>query len=68
MTDESEATLQSPKKMPSPMEESMSDEELIKRAFEQARQDVKLIVKKEREGEKIDPELLNFRMRQPDGK
>lgn len=43
---------------------SLPEEEQIRIILEQARQQVKPIVKQEREGEKINRELLNFRMRQ----
>jgi hypothetical protein len=44
--------------------QEMSEEEQVRLLLERARQEVKRIVKKEREGEKIARELLNFRMRQ----
>jgi len=44
--------------------ESLSEEDQVRIILEQARQQVKTIVKQEREGEKINRELLNFRMRQ----
>jgi hypothetical protein len=40
-----------------------SELEQVKLLLERARQEVKQIAKKEREGEKITRELLNFRMR-----
>ena len=50
-----------------PPSEPQAQEEWVKALFEQARQDVKRIVKKEREGEKINRELLSFRLRRADG-
>jgi hypothetical protein len=41
------------------------DEELAKMYLEQARQEVKQLAEKEREGERINRELLHFRMRRP---
>lgn len=43
--------------------ETLSEEDQVKIILEQARQQVKPIVKQEREGEKINRELLSFRMR-----
>jgi hypothetical protein len=44
--------------------EPVAEEELVRTVLEEARQQVKRIAKLEREGEKINRELLNFRMRQ----
>jgi len=45
-------------------EKPLSEEEQVRLLLEQARQEVKRMAQKEREGEKISKELLNFRMRQ----
>lgn len=49
-----------------PQETPTTDEEQVGLFLEQARQEVKQIAQREREGEKINRELLNFRMRQVD--
>ncbi len=46
------------------LEKRVSEEEQVRLVLEQARQDVKRIAKKERDGETIPRELLSFRMRQ----
>lgn len=43
--------------------EPLTEEEQMRIVLEQAWQDVKRIAKQEREGERINRELLNFRMR-----
>jgi hypothetical protein len=53
---------QSPTQPPAPTE-PLSEQDRIRIILEQARQQVKPIAKQEREGEKINRELLNFRMR-----
>jgi hypothetical protein len=47
-----------------PSAELLSEEEQVRIILEQARQVVKRVARHEREGEKINRELLNFRMRQ----
>lgn len=47
-------------------EGSIPDEELAKLYLEQARQEVKQLAEKERAGERINRELLHFRMRRPE--
>jgi hypothetical protein len=42
----------------------LSEEEQVRMILEQARQIVKQLARKEREGETINRELLNFRLRQ----
>jgi hypothetical protein len=63
MPDETKRSQPGPEETPTPIE-SLSEEDQVKIILEQARQQVKRVVKQEREGEKINRELLNFRMRQ----
>ena len=53
-----------PRETEKEVEAEMSEVEQVKLLLERARQEVKRIAKKEREGETITRELLNFRMRQ----
>jgi hypothetical protein len=63
MPDETKKPTRKEAEPASPPIESLSEEDQVRIILEQARQQVKPIVKQEREGEKINRELLNFRMR-----
>jgi hypothetical protein len=63
MPDETKPTRKGAEVTPRPTE-PLSEEDQVRIILEQARQQVKPIVKQEREGEKINRELLSFRMRQ----
>jgi len=64
MPEESQPKSDQPREPSPPPAEPFSVEEQVRAVLEQARQDVKRIAKQEREGERINRELLNFRMRQ----
>lgn len=63
MPEETTNPTTTPEVTPAPEAAPLSDEQQVRMILEQARQEVKKIVQREREGEKIDQELLNFRMR-----
>ena len=63
MTEESKHPDEKQKEAETELEKRMSEEDQVRLILEQARQEVKRIAKKEREGETITRELLSFRMR-----
>jgi hypothetical protein len=62
MSEESKKTEPNPKEV-QPVPPILSEEEQVRVILEQARQVVKQVVRKEREGEQINRELLNLRLR-----
>ena len=66
MADEKQHPTEKEKEALAQLEEQLSEEEEVRLILERARQDVKRMAMKEREGETIPRELLSFRMRQTD--